>query len=207
LYTLFAQQKYQSVSESWKKEIIDIINTSDDSHLEKIGTIPSPYFEWFTQGQLNASTFWHSIYNPLHFVKIMDETNRSTVSAKNLLTRYVTDMVDIVHKNNAQIITIDIPYPIYVSNKYISSQNELGFHYPITLPETDIPLNVFSTASTLALVDKSIPLLTQFRTNCSDCFYPYDAHLNAKGQKFLGELIGKNIETIIQSLSVVRTQF
>lgn len=92
---------------------------------------------------------------------------------------------------------LDIPYPIYVSEKYVQSQNKLGFHYPKDTWTSEIPVKVVSEATQKASIQNFIPSLWDFRTKCRDCFFLYDGHLKPEGQKFFAQLVGSKLENIL----------
>lgn len=196
-FTIASKKRIPDVSNLWINNVADTIRYADAEQLKVITSLNEDIFKLYALGRLNASPLWHAVYNPKHFIKILDSNDPYIINSIDKFTEYLREIKNISQENNSEVVVVDVPYPIYVAEEFVKSQNRIGFRYGKTW-ETDLPLKLLLESSQKAGIEHVVINLELFRKRCSrGCFYPYDAHMTVNGYHFLADSIGKYLSESI----------
>lgn len=198
LYKIISKYKPINIRPTLITQMKVLINNLNEEELEKFQKINPVLRKKFMSGDLNPILLGYALTLPDHYVKILDEKDPDIITANQKLIQALTDIKNITEKEGGRVIVLDIPNGIFVSERYMKIQSEMGFRYILDSWKSDTPVNVARREATSAGVE-FIPNLQLFRDKCLDgCFYEYDGHLTPKGTKLLATSTMQFLKKIIE---------
>lgn len=197
LYQLLMHHTSFSVNYNWINEVQMVLFYADKQGLERYSRIDPIVRKLFTSGKLNSSLLWLVLYSPTRYEDILDLNNSTVIDAQTKLTDIFREMKTVTEKNGQSLLIADIPQNLYVSSQYRDYRNKMGFNFSDKVWQSTASSVLIQKAAGIAEVE-ILPTLDSFRLYCStDCFFPYDGHLNSKGSAFLAGLIEEKIAKLI----------
>lgn len=192
IYFYMAQAKVTDVRQNFKTQMKEIINKFDDDDFRVMENNSSPeIINIFLDGGINPPLFFWSIRVPDFYAKVLNENGSEYADAKNKLNRIIKEINNLILINNSKMIILDIPNGVYVSNFHLKNYRDMGFETRDDMLISELPNKIIqeiSKSEKIELIDS----LDYFRNKCTDkCFWRYDDHLTAYGNKVLAEKVNE----------------
>lgn len=197
LYKMLMQYTSFSVNNNWMNEVQTLLSVADEKGIERYNRIDPAVRNLFITGKLNASLLWLILFSPTRYEDMQDLNNQQVKVVEKTLSQIFREMKTVADNNRQTLLFVEIPLNLYVSSTYKEYRNKMGFNFSDRVWQSTVSSELILNAAKEAQVE-ILPTLNEFRSNCAtDCFYPYDGHLNPKGTFFLTKLIINKISQYI----------
>lgn len=169
---------------------ISLINEKENMMLNS--RVNQFYKDMFLKGEINPNLVLTAIRFPNYFIKTIDDKDKDWTTNYNLVLNDIIDIKNITMQNKAELILLDIPYGVYVSNNYLDNYKNMGYNSSDKLIDSNIPMKIIEDIGFKNDISYRIINLSLFREQCTyNCYYKYDDHFNPNGHKLLASLIYK----------------
>ncbi|KKS97812.1 MAG: G-D-S-L family lipolytic protein [Candidatus Gottesmanbacteria bacterium GW2011_GWA2_43_14] len=167
--------------------LVTLISRVADEQLTSIeNTIDPEVLDMYLKGDLNPNLLSLAIAKPDFFSAFM-ENDEIVKQAAEKLGVVFNEISTVAENHGAVPFIVDIPYGLFISKVRADTMVKMGFMYsgqPWMSGEPVDFLKQAASPSGMTVFDN----LSYFREKCADdCFFPYDGHFNAKGNKLLAK--------------------
>lgn len=196
---LFGQRNVVDISKIWKNQLInDIVKPFNDEEAERFERLDKDVQNKFLSGFIQPYIVYSLTRNPDANTITLNIDDERTKNAISSLKSILSEITSEVTNYGGKTVIVDIPYDIFVSEKYAIAQKSMGLDFVNKSWESDVPVNIAKqVASSSGAFLISNPEI--FRTRCQDnCYFYYDSHLNKNGQRIIADLVISEMEKIIK---------
>lgn len=177
------------IGELWRRQAARFSHSLSGAPLERLSRLDPAVRRAFDEGRFNPFHLSNAIRTPDYFLHATRPDG--LVREQSMLADCLRVIARMAAENQADLLVVSVPYPVYVSPAAVESHRRLGFDGDASLASSDAPDGLIRTAC----AEAGIPCVSvnpAFRkaASRSELFFPLDGHLNAQGHRFLaGQLV------------------
>lgn len=186
-------QETRNMSSEWKADVAAALKR----HPEMLLTIGPQIRDDFINGRINPYMVYRAFTDPMFLMYWLNQDFRAQTAAA-LIDELARIKRDCVKEKPALLVFF--PPGTWVNKKYHRFQQELGYqlNQEILSVQVDNELNQIQNRLGWEIVN----LLSEFRKDgCGDCYFPYDGHLTAEGNRRVADLLVSPSNEILKRLS------
>lgn len=177
------------LSPVWRKVIVDFVA----DHKEFFSGLGLEAQKEFLSGRLNPGLIMESQNDPDYLIRTLDENDLNTsLAALDLSFRKLKEECS----DNILLVVVFLPSSELVSKDYLPFKESLGYKVSEDLLKFDPGEKIRPIAGKFGF--SFVSLLDNFREDgCLNCFYKWDGHLTAEGNKRTAEFLLDKIAPLV----------